>query len=514
MFWADSVAQELKKRKLSLEWVDDMKTPSGKIHVGALRGVVIHDLAFKALKDTGVKTKYTYIFDNHDPMDALPVYLPKEKYEKYLGMPLFKVPSPEPGFDNYADYYAKDFINVFQSIGCNPEILWASELYLSGKMNNVIREVLDKASEIRKIYEDMYKKEMPKNWYPFQPFCPNCGKVSTTTVTDWDGNEVTMVCEMNKVKWTKGCGFQGKISPFSSKKGIVGKLPWKVEWAVKWKVVGVTVEGAGKDHMSAGGSHDLASEICKKIINYPVPYPLPYEFFLIGGKKMSSSKGLGSSASDMLEILPPQLLRFLMVKTKLNKAIDFDPSGGTIPNLFDEYQKAADVYFSRSASGGEKRDEDLARVFELSQVGEVQKPPMIRFSVLAQWVQMPNMEEEIKKEGLENWAKYAGIWVERFAPDQDKFSVQKELPKEVEELSKEQKQLLSKIAKELDKKWEGEVFQTRIYDIGKESGLGGKETFAAVYKSLLGKDHGPKAAWLILSLDKKFVQKRFLEASK
>src|SRR3990172_2241939 len=127
MFWVDSVAAELKKRKLKLEWVDDMKTPSGKIHVGALRGVVIHDLAFKALLDAGVKAKYTYIFDNHDPMDALPAYLPKEKYEKYLGVPLYKVPSPKEGFENYAQYYAKDFISVFTKIGCNPEILWATE---------------------------------------------------------------------------------------------------------------------------------------------------------------------------------------------------------------------------------------------------------------------------------------------------------------------------------------------------------------------------------------------------
>jgi len=28
--------------------------------------------------------------------------------------------------------------------------------------------------------------------------------------------------------------------PFSNEKGIVGKLPWKVEWAAKWKVLGVT----------------------------------------------------------------------------------------------------------------------------------------------------------------------------------------------------------------------------------------------------------------------------------
>lgn len=98
MFWADRVATDLKKRKLHLEWVDDMKTPSGKIHVGALRGVVIHDLVYKALLSKGVKAKYTYVFDNHDPMDALPVYLPSEKFEKYLGMPLYKIPSPVMGF--------------------------------------------------------------------------------------------------------------------------------------------------------------------------------------------------------------------------------------------------------------------------------------------------------------------------------------------------------------------------------------------------------------------------------
>jgi len=507
MFWADIVAQELKKRKLPLEWVDDMKTPSGKIHVGSLRGVVVHDLIFQALKDAGVKAKYTYIFDNHDPMDALPVYLSKDKYEKYLGTPLFKVPSPQSGFDNYAECYAKDFIKVFQSIGCEPEILWASDFYLSGRMNDVIREALDNTSEIRKIYEEMYKKEMPKNWYPFQAFCPACGKVSTTSVTDWDGKEVTIICEINKVKWTTGCGYKGKISPFSSKKGMTGKLPWKVEWAAKWKVVGITVEGAGKDHMSAGGSHDLASQICERVINYPVPYPLAYEFFLIGGKKMSSSKGLGSSADDMAKILPPQVLRFLMVKTRLNAAINFDPSGSTIPSLFDEYQRFADAYFN-------KGNEDLARVFELSQVGKVQKPPKIRFSVLSQWVQMPNMEAEIKKEGLGEWAKYARIWVERFAPEEDKFTIQKELPKEVQSLSKEQKKLLEKLAKELDKDWEGEAFQTRIYDLGKEMGLDGKQTFAAIYFSLIGKDHGPKAAWFILSLGKNFVEKRFNEASK
>src|SRR5690606_11005016 len=103
--------------------------------------------------------------------------------------------------------------------------------------------------------------------------------------------------------WTKGCGHEGKISPISDENGITGKMPWKVEWAVKWQAIGVTVEGAGKDHMSKGGSHDLASLVAKRVLNYEVPHPIPYEFILIGGKKMSSSKGRGHGAADMLKIL-------------------------------------------------------------------------------------------------------------------------------------------------------------------------------------------------------------------
>lgn len=506
MFWADKVASEIKSSgKYKPYWVDDMKTPSGRVHVGALRGVVVHDLAYKALLDKGEKATYTYVFENHDPMDDIPSYLDKNKYEKYLGMPLFKIPSPVEGFKDYAEYFALEFQKVFNAIGCNPKIIWTKDLYTSGKMNPIIKECLDKASEVRKIYEELYDKKLPDSWYPFQLYCPNCDKVSTTQVIGWDGKEVDYECVADKVKFTKGCGAKGRANPFSDKDEIRGKLPWKVEWAAKWKAIGITVEGAGKDHMSKGGSHDLASLVCERIINYPVPYPIAYEWFLVGGRKMSSSKGVGFSAIDMLEILPPVLIRFLMVRSKVNQQINFDPyDPQTIPNLFDEYQRCAETYSNKS-------DDDLGRIFQLSQVGDIKMPPSVRFSVLAQWVQMPNMEENIRKEGLEEWAKYARIWVERFAPEKDKFEVKKELPKEAKELSDNQKEFLSKLGSLLSKKWEAEEFQTEIYNLSKELGLNSSDAFEAIYKSLIGKNHGPKAAWLILSLEKEFVQKRFNE---
>lgn len=510
MFWADSIAAEIKKRKYPLEWVDDMKTPSGKVHVGALRGVVIHDLIYKALVDLGVKAKYTYVFEDHDPMDGLPIYLSKEIYEKYLGLPLYKVPSPVEGHENYARYYASDFQNVFNAIGCNPEIIWVTDLYKSGKMNDGVRDCLDNVDEIRNIYEQTYKKSLPKNWYPFQIYCENCGKVSTTKVTDWDGKEVTYVCNVDGLDWTKGCGYKGKTSPFSDKDHIAGKLSWKVEWPVKWKAIGVTVEGGGKDHMTAGGSYDISSKVAKRVLKYEPPYAVSYEHFLIGGKKMSSSKGLGSSASEMLEILPPEVLRFLMVRARINQAINFDPyEPTTIPKLFDEYDKYQEAFVTGS-------DPVMKRIYELSQVKQVspvKKSKPVRFSDVVNLLQMPGKEKELERPDVAPRVKYAKIWLDRFAPEEQKFTVKDQLPGQALHLSGLQKEFLLKTIDVLQKKIAAEELQVQLYDLTKELDLSSKDAFSAIYTSLLGKDHGPKAAWLITSLDKKFVIERFKEAA-
>ncbi|HVZ58215.1 MAG TPA: lysine--tRNA ligase [Patescibacteria group bacterium] len=505
MFWADKVAQEIiASGEYRPFWVDDMKTPSGRVHVGALLGVVIHDLVYRALKDAGVEATYTYVFENHDPMDDIPTYLPREKFEQYLGMPLFAIPSPVEGYKDFAEYYAHEFKAAFNKIGSHPEILWTKDLYTSGKMNTAIKKVLDNAEEVRKIYKEMYHKEIASDWYPFQVYCESCGKVSTTRVYNWDGEFVYYRCPVDATTWTRGCGYEGKTSPYSDAKGMKGKMPWKVEWAAKWQAIGVTIEGAGKDHMSRGGSHDLASLIATRVLDYPVPYSVGYEFMLIGGKKMSSSKGRGYAAADIVTILPPELVRFLIVKMNIHQQTNFDPAeGDTIPHLFDEYQEYASHYFS------EERD-DKARVFELSQVSaHVKKPPSVRFSVLAQWIQMPNMENKIKEEGLEEWAEYARIWVERFASESERFTVQQRLPLQALTLTVQQKDFLAEVAKLLKDASDPEEFQKAVYEKTKELQIPSKDAFAAIYTALLGKTHGPKAGWLILSLDKDFVVKRF-----
>jgi lysyl-tRNA synthetase, class I len=234
---------------------------------------------------------------------------------------------------------------------------------------------------------------------------------------------------------------------------------------------------------------------------------VPYEFFLSHGKKMSSSKGLGLTGDELLEVMPPELVRFLMIRSQPNQAVEFEPKGTSIiPDLYDDFQEAAQEYSTNQKT-------DRARAFELSNINS-RAFPQVRFATLAQWVQMPNMQEKIKEEGLEEWAEYARVWVDRFAPEDQRFEIKKELPESAGELNDDQKNVLRKIASEIDNATDGEEFQIKIYEIGKEIGLNGKETFQAIYKSLLGKDFGPKAGWLILSLDKEFVKQRFEEASK
>jgi hypothetical protein len=57
--------------------------------------------------------------------------------------------------------------------------------------------------------------------------------------------------------------------------------------------------------MTRGGSFDRAGAIVEAIYGYPRPFSIPYEWLLIGGKKMASSKGVGVPAADFAELLRP-----------------------------------------------------------------------------------------------------------------------------------------------------------------------------------------------------------------
>jgi len=526
MIWVDREAKKLIERKLPLEWVDDMKTPSGRIHVGSLRGVLVHDLIYKALKEQGVNTHFSYVFNNMDPMDGMPTYLDK-KWEQYMGMPLYKIPSPEKGFRNFAHYYASEFAEVFNSINCHPEIIWSSELYKSGKMNDVIKLILNNADKVRDIYKNIAKTERAPTWFPYNPICQKCGKVGTTNVFKWDGIYVYYRCELHMVDWATGCGYKGKVEPINEN----GKLPWKLDWPAHWKVIGVTVESSGKDHMSSGGSYDMAAHFCKDILEIEPPEAMGgYEWFTIGGKKMSSSKGIGTSAREASQILPPEVFRFLLVRTHIETHLDFNPYGETIPNLFDDYDRCLNAYFLKIENAipkGKQGEviEDFARIVELSAVRSLPKKRIMlpRFRTVVNLLknktdvigffnkQKGSKLTDAERAILEERLAFAKLYLENDSAEKNKGESEK-ITSFV--FSEKQKLFLSLFQKKLESlsSPSRDEIQNTIFSILKTNNLKPKEVFQGFYQAVLEKDFGPKAPDVILDFGTKKIMDLFQKA--
>jgi len=514
-FWADAIAQQTDEKFKQV--VSDGKTPSGRIHVGSLRGMVIHDIIFKALVDAGRQTEFIYRFDDLDPMDSFPSYLPEE-FKKYMGAPLCDIPSPEKGFESYAKCYALEFQSVFESLGCTPKVAWASQAYRSGKMDALVRTALEKSELIRKVNQEISGTQKQEGWLPINVVCEKCGKIGTTIATDFDGKTVQYECK--GAKYAEGCGNSGRISPFGGK----AKLTWKAEWAAQFNLYQVTIEGAGKDHYAAGGSRQVTNAICEQVFQRSKPYDFAYEFFLLGGKKMSSSKGVGASAREVAEMLSPELMRFLMARYKPRTAIDFNPDGETIPRLFDDFDSFGECFFGRKQS----RDPDEPRIFQMSQVREeLRRAPCDyykpEFSLVAQFLQIPHVDlrnEFAKRKGtplepvelaeLEKRTALAKKWLERFAGDEHKLKILDHADgvRQFAQLKPQAQQALGDFSDFFATTNSEEEQWARVKAVCETHSLSQPEFFTAAYLVLIGRPRGPKLLPLINALDKNFVVQR------
>lgn len=517
MFWADKIATDVAEKYAAQIAagvplvVRDEKTASGYVHVGSLRSASLHAIVADVLQSRGHAVEFWFEINDFDPMDGIPSYLDAAEYERYMGVPLCNIPSPAAGYKNFAEYYGQEYVAVLNQIGFAPHVYRASELYRSGAMNDLIRKALERRDLVREIYFRISRSEKPAGWYPFNVICERCGNLSATAISDFDGEKVTYTCSSDTIEWAKGCGHQGKMSPFDGN----GKFPWKLDWAAKFVVKGVMFEGGGKDHYTKGGSRQVAEAICREVFEHEPPYGVFNEFFLIGGKKMSSSKGNAATAKAMADILPVHILRLLLLKSPINRQIDFEPEGDAIPVLFDTYDRLAEKYWS----GVQDDDSQLFTfIHPPTERAQIKQRYLPRFSQVAFLVQMPHMDlyEEVTamkgsaltdddRAELDVRAKYARQWLQEYADDKFIFTLQETLPTPA--LTNEQVAALEALAAaiEISDVTNGQALHELMHGVKESSGLSPKEFFGAIYELFLGKDSGPKVGWFLSTLDKEFV---------
>lgn len=497
--------------------INDSKTPSGRLHVGSLRGVLIHDAAFRTLTAAEIPARYLYGVDDYDPLDELPAQH-REVFEPYLGVPLCNVPAP-PGSvaPDFAEHFIGEFLDVFRELGVQAEIYRMRDVYRSGQLNEVIDVILRHAPDVRRIYAEVSNSQRPEHWHPFNVVCERCGRVGTTEVIDYDGREVTYVCSENLVEWARGCGFKGKASPFNGG----GKLPWKLEWVAKWVTFGVTIEGAGKDHSVRGGSRDVAEACLRAIFARRPPFNIPYEFFLVGGARMSSSRGVGFSARAMASLLPPEILRFLVLRTQPQTAVNFAPDLDNLVKLFNDYDRYHTRYYQPAVARPDER-----RVYELAQVGQPEGPYYVpNFQLVLAVVQLPHVEAvaeftkrkgapltELELQHLGQRIESARHWLEHYAAEEDRIELQQDLPARAGLLTATQRAFLQLLADALEHAaWDEETLQSTIFGVARLTPLAQADAFAALYRIFLDRTSGPRAGSLLSFLDRAFVVGRCRE---
>jgi len=492
--WADVIAKELENS--GPHTIATGITPSGPVHIGNMREVMTAEAVFRALLDRGAEARLIYIADTYDRLRRLYPFLP-ESFKEHIGKPLSEIPCPTGCCDSYADHFLKPFLESMERLGIKPEVYRADVLYKEGKYVEAIKTALSRRDDIARILKEVSGRDVPAGWSPFDAICSSCGRTNTTRVTGFDLNRETVDYECQ-------CGSRGTVSMSGG-----GKLVWRVDWPARWPIFKVTVEPFGKDHATAGGSYDTGKRISEEIYNYPAPFPIVYEWIhLKGVGAMHSSTGIVVTIQEMLDVVPPEVLRYLIIRNKPEKHIEFDPALPLL-NLVDEY---------------DQRKGD-ARAIELSNINN-SGPFEIPFRHMVTAVQIARGDEDLlfkalkrsgydvvsRREEILGRARNVQTWLDKYAPAYVKFQVQETLPSAVNNLTPEERRALGLLAEQINDKTAAEIHDL-VYAVAKDRSLDSKKFFQAIYLAFLGDRQGPKVGWFLASLDRDFVLERLKEAA-
>ncbi len=484
-FWADQIAEKIiKERKNKKIYVCASGiTPSGTIHIGNFREVITTDLVVKALEKRGKKVRFIYSWDDFDIFRKVPKNVPKT-YEKYVGMPVSEVPSPFEKNKSYAEHFEEEFEDSLKQVGIKPEFIKQHLMHKKHKYSNLIKIALEKRKEIIEILNKYRKEALEEDWFPLTIYCEECKK-DFTKVLNVENYDIEYECK---------CGFKNKVD--YRKEGFV-KLSWRVDWPARWKYEEVDFEPSGIDHDVQGGSRMTGHEIAKKVFGIEPPLPQTYEWVKIkGGTVFSSSTGNAVSLNDAGEIYESEVLRYLFVGTRPNKAfqISFD---NDVIKIYDDFDSLEKKYYENKATPQEKR------VYELSRLKITKEnPKRTSFRHLITLVQIGKISELNKYD--QKRAKNVSNWLEKHGSEMH-FKVQDKIKTELNEKEKKALVELREILKKKDY-GEKELFN-EFYNICEKTGISNKEFFSIAYKVIIKKSKGPRLADLILAIGKEKVIK-------
>lgn len=498
--WSEQLADRVIAEKKEPYVITGGMTTSGPMHFGTLCEFLFPSVIQKAIEKRGKKCDYYFIADILDAFDSVP--LDMEKYraqlEPHLGKPLCNVPDPTNKSGSFGDHYldeAQRLIALFGIDNCN--IVRVNEAYAQGRFDEYALFYLNHEADTKRIVEETSGKQEKKDWSPIMPLCENCGKISTTRVIKHDAGQYEYACDKD-VKYAKGCGHNGKNKISDHRY----KIAWRLHWPAWKQIYNSGIEGAGIDHHTKGGSEDTCRAITLNLLKKDYHIPYRYGFILFQGRKYSKSKGTGIGVSDVVKLMPAEIIKYMLIRPDLEENIDINP---TPENLLKEYGE-----FQQAAGLAKKNQDELSRAerkkaiaFSLSTGRLYWKVQfldvLLYYQVYYDWKRVGELLDD--KDGVQYLKPYVEEWIRReFIPDEYHFKYQ---PKKAEGPA-------AKLIQSLDEKMDPLAIHNVIFEFAKANGIEPKELFKQLYLYLIGKERGPRLGKLIFALGVKRLQKELL----
>lgn len=506
MQWLNTIVDELLIRHPEGDIVvSSGVSPSGTYHLGTLREVLTAEAIAAEVRRRGRSSRHLHIVDDLDVFRKVPVNI-DSTWERYLGMPLCDVPSPDGAADkSYADYFLQDLLDAISVMKLDIEVVRANERYREGDYVGVIETALEKVETIKQILRDVSGRELDEQWTPIQVL--EDGRIKNRLYRSINTTDRTVTY----------AGSDGDDMVASYADGHV-KLSWRVDWPARWAMLGVHAEPFGRDHATKGGSYDTGKDIVRKVYGAEPPYPVPYHFINRVGetKKMSKSAGNVVTAKELLTILPSEIVWFFLLRSSPDKQLFFG-EGETLVRLFDD--------FAALLAKPDKTADDQQLIELCLQGVETPTVSNVPFSHLVNTYQASLKDPDVTLRTIER-SEHAAVataqadtirrelafidtWLQSWAPEEMKFA----LVEHVDEasFSDSEKKLFALLTEKITtapENADGEYFHLALYSLKDELDMQPKEIFSALYRLLIGKTSGPRAGWFLSILPQDWLLAR------
>lgn len=514
---ADAVISAANQRQLDPIVCASGLTPSGPIHLGNLRELLTQHLVAEEIRARGHACEHVLFWDDYDRLRRLPAGVP-DRFAEHLGRALTAVPDPAGEYGSWAERYQAPLRAVLDRLGIRVREVSQARRYADGSYTNAVLRAVAQRDHIRSTLARYRTKETSdsaeSDFFPYRVYCRACGRDQTTVNRYVDETHVLGY----------HCADCQRSDEFDLSEVNAGKLVWKVDWPMRWAHEPVAFEAAGADHSSPGSSATVGFDLCRDVFGAEPPVYLGYSFVgARGSAKLSSSAGDVPTPQDALEILEPEILRWLYARRQPRQSITVD-FGSEVTRLYEEWDRLGD----RVAAGTAGAVEASAYHRATLPGGGPARPARVSWRILTSVIDITAGDEAQLRRVLRSVAGDADLtlgdleprltlargWVATQVPEPDRTHVRTEPDQtRLEALATAERDAIRLLLDRIDDDWSLPGLTRLVYGIPKIRGglsLDAEPTaqlkqeqrqfFALLYQLLLGRETGPRLPTLLLAI--------------